>query len=671
MANWLRRGFGCSVLAAVFFWGGVVHAASLSIGPATGTVTVDSTFDISLFVNTEGDTVNALEVSVSFPPDKLQLVSPTAGKSVIELWTGPPRFNNLTGRIDLQGGIPGGLKVSQGQVIKLTFRARSVGTALVKFLDNSKVLNHDGRGTDVLGSTSNGIYQIELPPPAGPAVVATTHPIQGQYFATNNAQLQWASNVGIDAYSYVLNKESTTIPDDIPEGRATSVAYQNLADGVHYFHIKALRHGAWGGVTHLSLGVDVVPPAEFSIEVIPQARTTRRQPVIQFATTDSGSGLSHYELKLVPLNPGAKAGQQFFVEAQSPYIPPQLEMGSYDVIVRAYDHAKNIREVTRRLEIVPTVFRIVRDEGLELKSNLIIPWPWVWGVGGVLLVLLGLLAYRARRFHRDVDRQRGSKELPETVRKQLEDLKKYRTKYGQMVLLLALVSGLLWGNAGFAQTLSTVPPLVTTVSRHITNEEIFYAGGRTQLPNAEVIIYLQNLSTGETFSRVAAANDDGEWFYRHERFLSSGSYLLWVQGRAGETLSPPSPQEQLTVEPTALQFGASRVSFATLYLTFSIALLLGLLGLSAYTIVHAVHGRRKHRHLIKEIHEAEESVKRGFAVLRRDLEAELALTHRAKLSKELSDEERVREKQLQKDLAWVEKYIGKEVWDIEKTENRG
>ncbi|MDO8559846.1 MAG: hypothetical protein Q7S23_02290, partial [bacterium] len=460
-------------------------------------------------------------------------------------------------------------------------------------------------------------------------------------------------------------------PDDIPEGRATSVTYSDLSDGVYYFHIKALRNGAWGGVTHLSVGVDVTPPAAFLVEIVPRARTTRRQPVIQFVTSDSVSGLSHYEIKMVPLRPGVKNDQQFFIEVQSPYIPLELEMGSYDVIVRAYDQAKNIREVTRRLEIVPTVFRIVRDEGLELRSNVIIPWPWVWGIGGLLLILLGLLAYRARRFHRDVDRRRGSNELPDTVRKRLEDLKKYRSKYGQMVLLLALVSGLLWGNVVQAQTLSTVPPLVTTVSRHITNEEIFYAGGRTQLPQAEVIIYLQNLSTGETFSRVATANDDGEWFYRHDRFLSSGSYLLWVQGRAGETLSPPSPQEQLTVEPAALQFGASRVSYATLYLTFSIALLLGLLGLSAYTIVHAVHGRRKHRHLLKEIREAEESVKRGFAVLRRDLEAELTVIHRAKLSKELSGEEQVREKQLQKDLTWVEKYIGKEVWDIEKTEDRG
>ncbi|MDO8560363.1 MAG: cohesin domain-containing protein, partial [bacterium] len=194
MANWLRRCFGFGVLAAVFFWGGVVQAASLSIGPAAGTVTVDSTFDVSLFVNTEGDTVNALEVSVSFPSDKLQLVSPTAGKSVIELWTAPPRFNNQAGRIELQGGIPGGLKVSQGLVIKLTFRAKSVGTAVVKFLDNSKILKHDGRGTDVLGNTSNGIYQIELPPPAGPVVVSPTHPDQGAYYVTNDVLLQWSTD---------------------------------------------------------------------------------------------------------------------------------------------------------------------------------------------------------------------------------------------------------------------------------------------------------------------------------------------------------------------------------------------------------------------------------------------------------------------------------------------
>ena len=56
-------------------------------------------------------------------------------------------------------------------------------------------------------------------------------------------------------------------------------------------------------------------------------------------------------------------------------------------------------------------------------------------------------------------------------------------------------------------------------------------------------------------------------------------------------------------------------------------------------------------------------------MLKRDIQAELAIVKRAGLGKELSKEQHVQEEQLLKDLAWAESYIGKEVWDIAETEH--
>ena len=70
--------------------------------------------------------------------------------------------------------------------------------------------------------------------------------------------------------------------------------------------------------------------------------------------------------------------------------------------------------------------------------------------------------------------------------------------------------------------------------------------------------------------------------------------------------------------------------------------------------------------IMKEVKEAEEAVKRGFAVLKRDIEAELSVIHKAKLNKALSLEEKQKEEQLLKDLSEMERYVGREVWDIEK-----
>lgn len=665
------------VISGSFYFVSESKAATLHLGPSNGTFTVGSTFTVSVFLNTEADTVNTISTSVTFPPDKLQVVSPSAGSSIISTWVTFPSFDNQNGRINLQGGIPGGIKVNNGLITTITFRVKAVGTAVVKFTDNSKVLLHDGQGTDVLRQTTNGLFQLVLPPPAGPIVTSPTHSVQSQWYANPSAVLEWAAEQTVDGYSYILNSEPVDFPDDISEGIKTSVNYKSLPDGDRYFHIKALKDNGWGGTTHFAVKIDTTPPAKFPIEVIPDARTTRRQPIIQFSTTDALSGIDHYELKLIPLkidrSEQAKVSfqnQPLFIDVVSPYlIPSELNLGTYDVIIRAYDKAQNYQEVTQRLSIVTALFKIVQNEGIQIRNTLFIPWKWGWSLLLLLIVLLLYISWRMRRWHKRIVEQQANRELPQKVRSQLEELQSYRAKYGKIAIIVLLCVGVFMGGRDtFAQPVDLAPPVITTISQNITNEEIFYVGGKTDIANAQVIIYLQNLTSGETLSQIAVSDKRGEWFYRHTGFLTSGNYLLWVQSKIGEQISPPSPQTQLGVRTTAIQFGASRVSFEALYLGGVLASVAIIIALLIHIMFHSYYGKKRHQQLMKEIQEAEESVRRGFAVLRRDIEAELQTIHKMKLSKELSEEEKIREAQLLNDLDLVEKNIGKEIWDVERVE---
>ncbi|RMD59137.1 hypothetical protein D6833_11930 [Candidatus Parcubacteria bacterium] len=136
--------------------------------------------------------------------------------------------------------------------------------------------------------------------------------------------------------------------------------------------------------------------------------------------------------------------------------------------------------------------------------------------------------------------------------------------------------------------------------------------------------------------------------------------------KVGEEMSPPSPQITLTVSPTAIQIGASRISYETLYLIIAVLLALVLLILVGVGAALAVRIRRKRRHLAEELRAVEESLKRGFAMLRRDIEAELELIHDIKMSKKLSDEEQQREQRLLHDLERIKNYLGKEIWEVEQ-----
>jgi hypothetical protein len=668
----------CVLIFAFCIFAAKANAATLSFGPSSGMFIIDTTFDVSVFLDTQGEEVNTIEVYLKFPTDKLQLVFPSVGQSIIDIWFTPPKFNNQTGVVELRGGIPGGVNVTKGLVTKLTFRARGVGLAPLKFLEDSRVLLNDGLGTDALRRTESAVYETMLPPPAGPIVASSTHPEQSKWYSNPSVILSWVSDYTVEGCSYVLDKEFVTRPDNISEGLKDTIIYKNLSDGRHYFHIKVLRSGVWGGVTHFAINIDTTPPAEFPIKIIPDGRTTRRQPVIEFSTTDELSGLAYYELKLVPLKnpPGSQLtdenGQPFFIEVISPYVFPELAIGTYDVIVQVHDKAGNYREVTERLRIVNALFQFVSDKGLVIKNFFVISWFWFWLIAIVLLGALGYLAWFLRKWYGRTVFKTLTQELPAEVKEKLDKLKKYRQRYGKLVILLFLAVSLFFlGSHALASdlSLSLNPPLITTVSRNISNEEIFYVGGKTDVAQSQVILYIQNLQTGETFNWNVVSNKKGEWFYRHDTFLSSGNYLLWAQQKVGDAFSPPSPQIQMTVRQTAIQFGASRLSYETLYLISILVLIVILIGLLAYIIFRAYAGRKKHRQFWKEVKEAEESVRRGFAVLKRDIQAELAVIKKAKLGKELSKEGKEKETVLLKDLEEVENYIGKEIWDIEKTEH--
>ena len=165
-----------------FLTSGIAHAATLSLSPSTGAFSVGSTFDVSISMDTNGKSVNALAISLDFPPDMLQVVSPSLGQSVIGVWTSAPKFDNANGKISLQGGIPGGITASDALISTVTFRVKSVGTAIVKFLDGSKVLLNDGLGTNALTQSTSAIYTLKLPPPAGPSLASQTNPDQSEWY---------------------------------------------------------------------------------------------------------------------------------------------------------------------------------------------------------------------------------------------------------------------------------------------------------------------------------------------------------------------------------------------------------------------------------------------------------------------------------------------------------
>lgn len=368
------------------------EGASLRLSPQSGTFFVGNTFDVSVIVNTNDSRINAVKVDLRFPPDKLQVVSPVAGKSFIETWAASPTYSNTEGIISFSGGVPSpGISTSAGLVSTITFRVKTPGTATVYFLDSSLVLLDDGKGTNILKLFDKGEYILSPVPPEGPKIYSSTHPDQNVWYKDNNPVFFWERALGITDFSYNFDEDPKGMPDSVSEGGENIKSYTNIADGFWHFHVRSKKEGAWGATSNYTVHIDSTPPAPFNPVIESSGKVKRIRPLISFMTSDAVSGIDHYEIKITGVTvPHAT----YFVEIVSPYRVPLLEPGEYSIIVRAYDRAGNWRDGIIDIRVVGSKIFSFEKQGILFRGIL-----YRWGlVVSVLIILLALIGFLVSRF---------------------------------------------------------------------------------------------------------------------------------------------------------------------------------------------------------------------------------------------------------------------------------
>ena len=410
-----------SLMLMVFSVPSVVKAegASLYLSPSSGTFFIEGTFDVSVFVNTGGENINAVEVNISFDPKKIQVASPTGGKSFIEVWVAQPTYSNTKGTMRFIGGVPSpGINTSAGLVSTVTFRTIIPGETSVIFLDSSKVLRNDPDGTNILTSIGRGVYNLIIPPPEGPKVFSSTHPDQNKWYKNNNPTFSWEKEQWVTDFSYSFDEDPLGVPDSISDGNHNSVSYSEVKDGLWYFHVKAKKSEVWGGASHYLVRIDATPPALFAPIIDPSSKTIQRQPLVSFFTTDALSGVDYYRLKYIDITPEKKEEEVgFFTEVSSPHKLSPLEIGRYLVIVRAYDVAGNWREGPAKIEIFPSGM-FFSTRGIHFREFLA---PW-WLIILILFIIFASIFLYYQRKHRELLKEKRG-ELTK-IEKKLENQRK-------------------------------------------------------------------------------------------------------------------------------------------------------------------------------------------------------------------------------------------------------
>lgn len=287
-----------------------------------------------------------MEVRVNFDKNKLSVVKPSTGISIIGVWVEPPCYDNSRGIASYVGVIPNGIVTESGLVGTITFKAKSPGRASVSFSSNSKILLNDGLGTASSVEFGRADYNILHKAPLGINVYSETHTFQSEWYNNNSPVVSWDKEDEVEGFSFVLDNRPMTIPKSSVNTSDTTTYFENLQDGIWYFHIKANKNGVWGATSHFLLRIDTTPPASFKPDINYLLATAMfvERALVSFFTTDNLSGIDRYEVGLIDKGESTTVSP-VFIESESPFqIPLRDGSKEFRVIVRAIDYAGNIRE---------------------------------------------------------------------------------------------------------------------------------------------------------------------------------------------------------------------------------------------------------------------------------------------------------------------------------------
>lgn len=348
--NYVKKIF--CILFAIYFIFGLPKASAenldvaISISPRTGSFVEGSTFEVPILIDTKGKSINGIEIRINFDKERLSIVNPSSGTSIIGIWVETPGYDNTLGTLSYVGIVPNGVTTQSGLIGTISFKAKKTGSAMISIDSSSKILLNDGLGTEADIDFGSAEYNVLPKSPEGVRIFSETHPVQSDWYNNNSPIISWIKDSNVSGFSFILDNKPNTIPDNTIDSTETTKIFVTLNDGLYYFHIKANKNGMWGSTGHFLMRIDTASPAEFKPETnYLVTEESKDRTLLSFFTTDNLSGMDHYEVGVIDRN---QPLTEFpvFVEAQSPFQVPVYNGSNLEVIVRAIDKAGNVRDET-------------------------------------------------------------------------------------------------------------------------------------------------------------------------------------------------------------------------------------------------------------------------------------------------------------------------------------
>lgn len=142
----------------------IAKAATLYFIPPSEQIYKGDVFSVEIRLDSKDEPINAAQVDVDFPFDKLEVVSIEKLNSFLRFWPQEPAFSNALGLASLVGGLPTpGFRDNNGLIGVIKFKAKDIGFGNLNFRDTSQVLLNDGLGTKASFNSKSAFLAIAAP----------------------------------------------------------------------------------------------------------------------------------------------------------------------------------------------------------------------------------------------------------------------------------------------------------------------------------------------------------------------------------------------------------------------------------------------------------------------------------------------------------------------------
>jgi hypothetical protein len=243
-----------------------ILAADLYILPSSKDLNVGDNLNVTVYVDSLDQAINAVSFKISYPEDLLRFVSLSKAGTIINLWVQEPKGGN--GEVFAEGIVLNpGFAGTRGKILNITFKALNSGKADINFVSGA-VLANDGFGTNILKNMKGGSYNIRkasIEKPSisyltTPKITSPTHLDQEKWYNNNNPVFEWELPEGVVEVRLSYSDKPKAQPIYRYSPPISQKKLENVKDGTYYFNVQFIGKGIKSEIARYKFNIDTKEP---------------------------------------------------------------------------------------------------------------------------------------------------------------------------------------------------------------------------------------------------------------------------------------------------------------------------------------------------------------------------------------------------------------------------